>query len=374
MPLNPQLFNALKLAFPSGVKIAKEGEAMRYTVRPDFITQRETIVIDKDYHGEEYRVCCPFCGDTRFRLWINHRWDTEDPATKVKFGLGLANCFNDGCDLNRAADRYDKRVRQEDLRKLISPLLRHTVSLPVHLGEAPKPVVPTLPEKLVPITQLDPHHPARYYLETTRGFNVQRLVEIHQVAYCPNDPHPLVDDRIILPIRQSSRLMGYQARYIGDNVPENLPKYFTMPGMRKTQVLYNYDWASQYPVGVIMEGITDVWSVGGQGVNIFGDSAGDRQRQLIHAAWGETGIILMSDADVMDTEDKRKKYTKLRDSLTSLCRWGMLEVRLPEKDPGSYWSEDLWVYVLKYADRAGYKHPIFDTGAFQLACHRRSYE
>ena len=24
--------------------------------------------------GEYYRIACPFCLDTRHRLWINHRW------------------------------------------------------------------------------------------------------------------------------------------------------------------------------------------------------------------------------------------------------------------------------------------------------------
>lgn len=369
MPINSMLYGALKLAFPAGVKIAKEGENMRYTIRKDFMTEKQRIVIDDDARGEEYHICCPFCGDTRYRLWINYKWDTEDPVSKLRFGLGLAHCFNDGCDLNSASPKPAKRQRQMDLRKLISPLLKHTVSLPYHVAPEPKIIIPELPEKLVPLSQLDPSHHARQYVEQ-RGFDVDKLVELYQVAYCPDDPHGFIADRIIIPVRQDSKLVGWQARYIGDP-PSQIPKYFTMPGMRKSRVLYNYDRAKQYPVGVIMEGVTDVWSVGGQGVNVFGSSARDAQRRLIHAAWGDTGIVLLSDADVTETEDKRKQYTKLRDSLLSLCRWGLLEVRLEDGDPGDMLAEDLWVYILRYAERVGYQHPIFDAAALQYSCHRR---
>jgi hypothetical protein len=286
----------------------------------------------------------------------------------------MINCFNDGCDLNQYAEQRARRAKQEEFRKLLSPLLAHTVSLPRQISSAPKPVNPTLPEKLTPLTQLDITHHARYYVESIRGFNVDRIVELYHAAYCPEDPHPFVADRIILPVRQAGKLVGWQARYIGDDVPSQIPKYFTMPGMRKTQVLYNYDRASQYQVGVVMEGVTDVWAVGGQGVNIFGSSIGDVQRRLIHNAWGDTGIILMADADVMDTPEKKRQYEALRGSLTSLCRWGVLEVRLPSGDPGSLYSEDVWTHILQCAERSGYQYPIFDEAAFQLACRRRSYE
>jgi hypothetical protein len=374
MPLNPQLFNALKRVFGAGVKIAKEGEPMRYSIKKNFSTEKDRVVIEEGAHGEEYRVCCPFCGDTRFRLWISHKWCTEDPKTKAKFGVGMVNCFNDGCDLNRYADQHARRTKQEDLRKLLSPLLSHTVALPRPVASEPKPVTPELPEKLVPLTQLDPAHHARHYIENVRGFNIDKLVEIYQASYCPEDPHPFISDRIIIPIRQEAKLVGYQARYIGDDISKHIPKYFTMPGMKKTRILYNYDRASQYPVGVIMEGVTDVWAVGGQGVNVFGAAASGTQCRMIHNAWGDTGIVLMSDADVMDDEEKRKQYEALRKALMPLCRWGVLEVRLPEGDPGSVWSEDLWAYILRYAERAGYKHPIFDSAAFQLACRRRPHE
>ena len=93
MALNANLYNQLCRLFVS-VKIAKEGQSMNwYMKRLDGV---ERPVIREGEKGEEYHVCCPFCNDERFRLWINHRWNTTDRLTGAKFGLGLCNCFNPG--------------------------------------------------------------------------------------------------------------------------------------------------------------------------------------------------------------------------------------------------------------------------------------
>src|SRR4051794_18793914 len=49
-----------------------------------------------DHFGEQYRVCCPFCPDTRKRLYINHRWGLFDERTRSK-NLWLAKCYNEDC-------------------------------------------------------------------------------------------------------------------------------------------------------------------------------------------------------------------------------------------------------------------------------------
>ncbi len=40
---------------------------------------------DSDEVGEEYSTSCPFCGDTRGRLYVNHLWGTKDKFTGVAF-------------------------------------------------------------------------------------------------------------------------------------------------------------------------------------------------------------------------------------------------------------------------------------------------
>src|SRR5205085_9645610 len=49
-----------------------------------------------DWPGEYYAVSCPYCSDTRQRLWINHRWGKYVPELKLD-NLFLAICFNEDC-------------------------------------------------------------------------------------------------------------------------------------------------------------------------------------------------------------------------------------------------------------------------------------
>ena len=71
-PLNPTLYDRLVREFGS-VIIANEGEAYIPALRSMSIREGERNSPAVAY-GEYYRVCCPFCGDGRHRLWVNHRF------------------------------------------------------------------------------------------------------------------------------------------------------------------------------------------------------------------------------------------------------------------------------------------------------------
>src|ERR1035438_3249329 len=106
-PLCPSLYKRLEERFGS-VIIANEGEGMvtarssarmmeSRTVQGGALSQRGATTrgrVEVLHRGESYRVCCPKCGDTRHRLWINHRM--------VEFP-GLTICFNAGCYRSREA-------------------------------------------------------------------------------------------------------------------------------------------------------------------------------------------------------------------------------------------------------------------------------
>lgn len=368
MPINNSLFAALTNTFRD-VKVAKEDQPMVYRVVTNPLTKRRQASIQEDCRGEEYRICCPFCGDTRHRLWINHKWQTRDDMNGITFG-NLLNCFNDGCPLNKDSGEDDKRRECiENLKKLISPLMRHTVNIRVEKVDV-KETVPVLPEKAVSIEQLDKRHPALVYLQDMRGFDLDRLVQDWRVLYCSDDPHPFVSNRVIIPIYYEGKFIGWQARYVG-KPPENVPKYFTMPGMRKSAVIYNLDRAKQYPFGVLVEGVTDVWSVGFQGIATFGAELHSHQLACIQSTWRHTGVVLLADGDVTDTDEKKVRYERLKSRL-KLCNFerGVLEVRLPEgTDPGTYRSIDLWSLIVSRARDTNYQSQVFSEDAFKGACH-----
>ena len=63
-------------------------------------------------YGETYKVSCPFCSDTRQRLWINHHWGVRDEKTNDDL-LHLAHCFNDDC--------INTREVQKELHAMVFP-------------------------------------------------------------------------------------------------------------------------------------------------------------------------------------------------------------------------------------------------------------
>jgi len=349
MALNEKLYRSLFKAFHGGVKIAKENEPMQCTPNINPITGKKGVKLNSS--GEEYRVCCPFCDDERYRLWINHRWDTQ--VDDVKFGLGLMNCFNDGCDLNMDhADPEDRRLLQTQFKDMLSPLLRHTLPSRVATPVEKEKVEPALPETIMSLGALPTTHAARQYLDR-RGYMVEHAIETWNLLYCPDDNHPFVRDRIILPITMEGKLRGWQARYVGE--PEDPePKYYTMPGTQKNSILYNYDRASKFPWGVLVEGVTDVWSVGFQGVCRFGSTLSAHQLNLLTLAWHESGVILLADGDVKTTEAKAKTHATVLETLKHPGNFkkGVVEVLLPEgADPGKLSAYQIWSRINDEAHR-----------------------
>src|SRR5687767_12890973 len=97
--LNAFLFGALQACFGK-VLVANEGEHSHVYYCPDW-TRGGKPRAETAHSGEYYRVNCPFCTDSRFRLWINHRWGVYDQVTG-NYNLHLAHCYNtdgmpDGC-------------------------------------------------------------------------------------------------------------------------------------------------------------------------------------------------------------------------------------------------------------------------------------
>lgn len=361
MPMNPKLHRQLLNAF-GAVRVAKEGEKLGVNVRVDPFTRRRRVNVVGG--GEDYKVCCPFCGDTRYRLEISHAWlvPNEDG---VKLGLSVVRCYNDGCDLNTTAPIERRRWCHERLQNMLKPYIvrAHGIQLrPArHMAELKEL---ELPANRQPLHELPDHHPAVIYLRDERGFDPARLAQEFELYYCVHDPNPFVTERIIIPIRIGGKLVGWQARKAGKPVADE-PKYWTAPGTAKSRALYNYDRAKETPFGIVVEGVTDVWRIGAQGVATLGSSVSQTQFALMTAAWGSTGVGLMLDPDFVAKPrthpDRPSGYEKIRATLSdkTAFTWGMLELVLPAgMDPGSCDRGDLWRWIAAVAEVAGYRHPI----------------
>jgi hypothetical protein len=366
MPLRPDLYDRLRLVFGE-VKIAFEDEEMVFEILKGSAFTGDKDSLDIIDPGEYYRVSCPFCHDTRHRLWINHRWAFYVPG--VGMNLWLCCCYNEQC-----LEQHSKRV---ELHKRVfvqtefsygpkRNFLNKGKRRSEYLAEA------ELPGLMLRVDDLLYDNPARVYLES-RGYDVSYLSKTFGVCY-PWDVKPRyapADGRIIIPIVMTRaprppsrpgaaggppappaapvrRLLGWQARHVGD-LPDwrGTPKYYSMPGMKKTEMLYNYDGAMKSPYVVIVEGATDVWSYGPEAVALFGKKISSAQREMLHNGWGQGNrarsgpslAVVLLDGDAVD------ERVELADALSrSFDR--VVPVALPVGcDPGDYEQDEIRAIV-----------------------------
>jgi hypothetical protein len=290
--LNPALYALLCAEFDT-VRVANAGESMIGGAGLTLSGRRGWKVAEG---GEYYCVCCPYCNDTRFRLWINHLWGVgHEDVPEDKFWWA-ACCYNEGCLENRD-NVWDLRGRTWSR---IGP-----VSKPAQAARAGQLTMPTsdvaLPGECIPVHQLPADHYAVQYLRNRRGLDPELLYENYEAMWCERaDPkYTAATGRIIFPIRMRGIRVGWQGRYPSDDVDwkvARLAKYYTMPGMHKSGVLYNFDKAVQMPFCIVVEGVTDAIALGEYGVAILGKTISPHQVDLIVRNWRKVLIMLDPDA------------------------------------------------------------------------------
>lgn len=351
MPLNERLYEALKTVFRH-VEITCPGDegAVEYYPNWDYGGRLQAEVI---VPGEYYRVSCPFCSDTRKRLYINYRWGRRDPKTGSDM-LYLCHCFNSDC--------IDSREKQEELLRMIFPhgMLHMPTAADAIYGSAKprkdyvhRPVM-RLPEECYRIHRFKPAHG---YLRF-RGFDPKELWERWRIRYCPTSsyPPPRIACRIVIPVYDlkrvqtpngvvfEPRIAGWQAR-AGDDETE--PKYLTAKGMKKSHLLYDLSAAIDAvgPV-VICEGVTDVWRLGTNAVALFGKDLAARQLDLILEHLRRRPLVIFLDNDaVEEAKNIRRKLRLARRSAGDKSRVVIAKLPAGRQDIGECIREEAWESV-----------------------------
>lgn len=308
--LNKPLFSALELRFGKGsVRIAKEDEPMILTKSPSPVLgsdgkRRDTVTIIAS--GEEYRTNCPRCGDTRSRLSINHAWGT------YRFGDGSLNlwtiqCWNENCfaEFRERAVFFDQVFDTCEYRKREAARLDWSAHSRLRRPGARSVEPPGPVENLVKLGKRFPDHPVFRYLRS-RFIDPHYIGSVFDVGFCFDSCDYLASSRIFVPIKFAGKLAGYQCRYLGTPPSKRVPPWYSCPAMRKSELLYNYDVASQYRTIFLVEGPGDVWGTGKRGVAVLGKTVADAQIKLLAKACdSKTTIVLMFDPELSpDSEEK----------------------------------------------------------------------
>lgn len=351
MTLCPELYRLLQIAFGE-VKITHEGEEMNFTKQLYFDKDGEQRiglnVIDR---GETYRICCPFCSDQnskKFRCWINYKWGREDLVTGTR-NLNLVHCFNENCFAERE-NRYQLyRIVFQDGRW-------KGMKLELNSGIIKSKRQPLLPGPVLTLDRLQDDHYSKIYLRN-RGYDPNGLGKHLGVGYCAEavEEFHYASNRIVIPMLMDNKLIGWQARYIGD--PDwrkfRVLKYYTMPDMDRAHFLYNYDNARISPYVILTEGVTDVWSVGKPCVATLGKTISRGQKDKIIQTWGKGLVMIYLDPDA--EADALALYDDLKPHVNSV-----LIVKSSDGfDPGANTPDKCWNDILASCKSSGVDLPSF---------------
>ncbi len=334
-PLNPALYGRLREEF-GRVQVSHAGIAASSKYAPD-IFNSSIIRMQLTSAGEYYRVNCPYCGDGRARLWINHLWGVPDEVTHSK-NLGLAICFNEDClaTIGRPIGLFDRvyGFKNANMRG------KQVVVLPGEVEEQALREV-ALPGITLRLDRVPATDVVCTYLRA-RGLDPTDLGQTFDVSYCldATGNYPMAQGRIVIPIVMRGMLVGWQCRYPADVdwKARNIPKYYNLPNMPRRLMLYNFDKAKTYPYVVVTEGPVDAWSVGEPAVATFGKHLSAQQVQLICENWEHGVVIILLDGDAWD--DTCKLVERFRQAE---FKGTVVPVKLPpDKDPGDLDRTFLW--------------------------------
>lgn len=344
--LNRDLYMRMQMQF-GRTAVSHPGVAVSYESTDD-PEGRGFRRADVRHWGETYRANCPFCRESRRRLYVCHAYDLVGPGGETF--RGLAHCFNE-------TDCLGNRRNREELWRSLRPQLLN----PPRRDKMPGRVLdeadlrPQFPKNVLPIDSLDVDHPAAVYLRDDRGFDLHYLWSRFRVGYCPESEILQANRRIIIPVYSDGRAVGWQGRKIGDGGGDAFVdiKYLSAPHWRKSQYLLNYDFARLRRTIVLCEGPTDAFRVGLCGVCTFGASISPTQIGLLTAAVreGVERVVWAWDGDLaaknIDLDETRRQ---LQESLGS----AFLEAEFPpDVDPGSLNSDVLLAELTHQAAKRG---------------------
>lgn len=340
--LNRTLYRRLKATF-GHVKIRNQGEAQSRKLTTDLVTGRRRPKIN--YPGEYYAVCCPFCNDTRFRLYLNHMYGKDDEIGQPQ--KHLAHCFNAGCPLSNGD--------WPTLEKLAEMLTGHRYydlrRAEVSVGKVVdvEKLRAEWPGEVIRVDRLEPSHPAAQYLRS-RDFDPVQIGKNYNVHWCSASVRKICQDRLIIPVYHNRKMVGWQARaiYECDWKKSPFPKYYTAPGTPRRNVLYNFDNAKKFKTIVVVEGPTDVWRFGPQAVSTLGAALTVPQQLMISKHFANMSGVLLFDPDIKDK--MTVKTDAAVEQLSKDLKSGFCKVELPEgSDPGSLARGFLRSYVREQA-------------------------
>lgn len=337
-PLNPYLFSRLKALFGLPGFINRGQALVGKTVFNPIMNRKE---FRTRLPGEYYRVNCPFCDDSRKRLYVSYMFGQRDNADRLM--TYMAVCYNETACMSE----YENRIIL--LEKLNGKIKKRLEEAEIRPGKrSARFTTPVVPGPIARLNSLEPSHRARAYMES-RGFDVDKLTNYYDYGYCSRSHELLAARRVYIPFYFQGKYVGWQCRIPEDLPPHTKwpPKYFTMPGLAKQFMLVNYDNARNWNTGVVVEGALDVVGWGPQAMGVLGNRISDYQIRLLTQTYQGRKLLIL-----LDPKEMSKDYTLVRveELRRALGKKNVAAVTLPEgSDPGSLDRSFMKEYCMREA-------------------------
>lgn len=347
--LNEMLYRRLMAAYGSVTVVNEDVELEGEYRRAADKEWRGTGVILDDVieSGEEFRVSCPECSDTRKRLYINHMWGVVDSRTGTRH-LWAMQCFNCHVEHDYVAR---KKIEDAVYGNLLATVgaIRLNSPPPGKTNRRGPVTLPGVHWKLDQIARHNPDHEAVQYLDN-RFYSAEYLGRKFDVGFCPESTLRWARRRIVAPVYFDGKLVSWTARFLGEPPDNSIPKW-AHASVNIGRYIYNLDRMIRHNTIVLVEGPGDVWSFGIQAGGLFGKIIRRPQIKLLKSQIRPgTVIVVMLDPDISPDDLKAGREHHIERTFNELNRvrefnGRVLKVYLPRgRDPGDL---DRW-YMRDY--------------------------
>lgn len=321
--------------------------------RPDSILDRGEPRFYPSQGSYYVQVNCPLCTKTGKTPDTSHH-------CYVHYELGWFKCFR--CSAQGSIDYLLGRKKQTKATNSQPKPWSSYTSTPETRVADPRLInrakglegSKIKPGVTITLENIPKSHPAWQYL-LSEGFSLQEissLSEKYGIYYCmqgrqfTSNPENTTTGRIIWEIREAGHLYGWQARWIPSHWPptqedkeiqQRTDKYIISPGLKKSFILYNWDYAQRWDAWVLVEGAKKVWKTGEFALASFGISNNpkppeDLQGSSLDQYWsmrlknGNRPVLMLYDKDGFSTSLSHEK---------ALREMGVeaLAISLPENGP-----------------------------------------
>ena len=280
----------------------------------------------KNAVGAERRVCCPFCGERKHKMYVNidKRYFI---CFKCQTSSRNADVFdfiaaNEGLNRNQAIMQCLTNYTEVcPTAEEIEEALREAAEVKEAEENSTIKTIESLPSYASPLSKHPNDTAFRYLLD--RGVTKQEILDM-QTHFIPKGEYPLevggkyygnMANRVLWPIYGgSNQLVSWIARTIDPNVKDR--KYINCPKSELAKTVWPYVPPRGSEV-VLVEGILDCLAVRRLGFDCyatFGKAVSKDQRELLQE-WKVSEVILCYDKDAKNDTLRTAEALKIHFSI-----------------------------------------------------------